>query len=499
MNLKYRKEKTMSNIRVRFAPSPTGQIHIGNIRTALFNWLYAKKEDGSFILRIEDTDKERSTTEFEEIIHREMEWLGLDWDEGVKVGGDYGPYRQSERLDTYEEYVEKLLEEDKAYYCYCTEDELDEMRERAKAQGEAPKYNGKCRELSISEKEELEAAGREPVVRFKLPEKEETVVVKDIIKGDVEFSSEVLDDFVIVKSDGIPTYNFAVVIDDHLMEISHVIRGEDHLSNTPKQILIYEALNWDTPKFAHLSMILGSDKSKLSKRSGEAYVYVSQYRKRGYLPEALINFLSLLGWSPENDEEIFTIDEIVNRFSMDRVTKSSAVFDVEKLNWMNSHYIKEADLDRIIDLAIPYLKDGGYVDDELISEKREWIAKIVDLVRDSLDYVAQIVDHVDIFFGEMEYEDKEEVIECFQQEDVDLVLETLRDRLRALEDYSPESVLEEMRAILKDLPVGGRLFFHPARYAITGKGSGPELYHVVSILGKEETVKRIEQSLDLIS
>ncbi|SKA01542.1 glutamate--tRNA ligase [Selenihalanaerobacter shriftii] len=488
----------MSDIRVRFAPSPTGQIHIGNIRTALFNWLYARKNNGTFILRIEDTDQTRSTAEFEDVIHREMEWLGLDWDEGVKAGGDYGPYRQSERLEIYEEYVEKLIEEDKAYYCYCTTEELDAMREEAKTKGEAPKYNGKCRGLCEEKRERLEDEGREPVVRFKLPEEEEQIVVDDVIYGDVEFSSTVLDDFVIVKSDGIPTYNFAVVIDDHLMDISHVIRGEDHLSNTPKQILIYKALGLKSPKFAHLSMILGEDKSKLSKRSGEAYVYVSQYRKQGYLPDALINFLSLLGWSPKNDEEIFTVDEIINKFSMDRVTKSSAVFDVEKLNWMNGHYIKEAELEDIVELALPYLQEAGYADKELSQEEYEIIKDIVDLVRDSLDYVAQIVDYVDIFFGELKYEDQEEAVDCFQEEGVELVLKTLKERLGDLEDYDPDSILEELRAILKNLPVGGRLFYHPSRYAITGKGSGPELYHVIAILGKEETLKRLDKALDLI-
>ncbi|ADL11690.1 glutamate--tRNA ligase [Acetohalobium arabaticum] len=488
----------MSDIRVRFAPSPTGQIHIGNIRTALFTWLYARKHNGTTVLRIEDTDQERSTSEFEEIILQETDWLGLDWDEGVRAGGDYGPYRQSDRLDIYDKYIDRLIEEDKAYYCYCTDEELEQMREEAKAKGKPPKYNGRCRNLSEEERKELEAEGREPAVRFKMPTEEIKIVVNDLVHGEVEFSSEVLDDFVIVKSDGLPTYNFAVVIDDHLMEISHVIRGEDHLSNTPKQQLIYDALDWEMPEFGHLPMILGEDKSKLSKRSGEAYVYVSEYRQKGYLPEALINFLALLGWSSADDEELFTVEEIIDNFSMERVNNSPSVFDVEKLNWMNGHHIRESELDRIVDLAIPYLQEAGYIADELSDEEYNYVAQIVDVVRDSLDYVAQITDHVDIFFGELEYENKEEVIDCFQQEDVDLVLETLKDRLAVLDDYSPDSVLEEMRAILNDLPVGGRLFYHPTRYALTGKGSGPELYQVVSILGKEETINRLDKALNLV-
>ncbi|MGM0470759.1 MAG: glutamate--tRNA ligase [Bacillota bacterium] len=488
----------MADTRVRFAPSPTGQIHIGNIRTALFTWLYAQKKDGSAVLRIEDTDQARSTTEFEKIIQQEMEWLGLEWDEGVQAGGDYGPYRQSERLDIYQEYIEQLIAEDKAYYCYCTEEELEARRKAAKERGEAPRYDGRCRDLTPAEQEELAAEGREPVVRFKSPLQEEEIVVEDLVHGQVEFSSDVLDDFVIVKSDGIPTYNFAVVVDDHLMEISHVIRGEDHLSNTPKQLLIYEAFDWQPPEFAHLPMILGSDKSKLSKRSGEAYVYVSEYRKKGYLPEALINFLTLLGWSPEKDEELFTVEEIIDRFSLTRINNSPAVFDVEKLDWMNGHYIREAKLDRIVDLAIPYLQDAGYLGQDLSEDDYQELRQLVDVVRDSLDYVAEIVDHVDIFFGELEYENREEVIECFRQDDVDLVLETLKERLKALDDYSSEAVLEELREILNDLPVGGRLFYHPTRYALTGQDSGPELYQIISILGKEETVARLDQALDLI-
>ncbi|WP_027339562.1 glutamate--tRNA ligase [Halonatronum saccharophilum] len=485
----------MSEVRVRFAPSPTGQIHIGNIRTALFNYLFAKKMDGTFILRIEDTDRERSANEFEDVIHQEMNWLGLDWDEGVKVGGDFGPYRQMERLDLYKEYIDKLLEEERAYRCYCTPEELDQMRASQKKAGEAPRYTGKCRNLTDKERIDLEKEGRESVIRFKSPQEEREIVVDDLIRGQVAFSSDVIDDFVIVKSDGIPTYNFAVVIDDHLMEISHVIRGEDHLSNTPKQILVYQGLGWDTPRFAHLSMILGSDKSKLSKRSGEAYVFVSEYRKKGYLPQALLNFLSLLGWSPEGDEEVFSKEEIIEQFSIERVNKSSAVFDVEKLNWMNGLYIRDAQIDTIVQLALPYLKEAGY---DLEDEDPKWVELLVDTVRGSLDYIAQIADEVDIFFGEVEYDNKEKVVETFKQKDVDLVLETLKERIEALETLDPAEIKSMLKKTMKDLPVGGRKFYHPTRFALTGKGSGPELYNVIAILGKEESIKRLDKALSLI-
>ncbi|MGM0501919.1 MAG: glutamate--tRNA ligase [Bacillota bacterium] len=484
----------MTDTRVRFAPSPTGQIHIGNIRTALFNYLFARKNEGQFVLRIEDTDRKRSTSEFEEVIHKEMDWLGLDWDEGPQQGGEFGPYRQTERLDIYEQYIEELLEKDLAYRCYCTPEELDEMREKQIANDEAPRYDGRCRDLTAEERQELEDEGREAVIRFKSPLEEEEIIVDDVIHGEVSFSSDVIDDFVIVKSDGIPTYNFAVVIDDHLMEISHVIRGEDHLSNTPKQNLLYQAFNWQPPKFAHLPMILGSDRSKLSKRSGEAYVYVSEYRKKGYLPEAVVNFLSLLGWSPADDEEIFSQQEIINRFSMERVNKSAAVFDVEKLNWMNGMYIRNEDLAKITDLAIPYIEQQY----DIADKSREWLELLVATVRESIDYLAEITAEVEIFFSDLEYDDLTEAKETFQEEDVDLVLETLKERSEKLDTWKKKDIRAMMNQVIKDLPVGGRLFFHPVRIALTGQDSGPALYNIAALLGQQETVDRLEQALALV-
>ncbi|MFP4662530.1 MAG: glutamate--tRNA ligase [Halanaerobiales bacterium] len=487
----------MSDMRLRFAPSPTGRIHIGNIRTALFNWLWARSSEGTFILRIEDTDLERSTREFEEVILKEMNWLGLDVDEGVGPGGDYGPYRQSERLDLYNKYAEKLVEEGKAYYCYCSPEEIDEMREEAASIGEMPRYNGRCRKLTAEEKEKYETEGREPVIRFKVPDEEVDVVVKDRIRGEVTFNSSVLDDFIIFKSDGMPTYNFAVVIDDTMMKITDVVRGEDHLSNTPKQLLIYEALGFKPPKFAHLPLILDEEKKKLKKRSDSDAVYIGEYREKGYLPEALFNFLSLLGWSTKNDEEILSKEEIISRFDIEEVNKSGAVFDIEKLNWMNGKYIRESELDSIVELSIPYLKKAGYISGEISQQKYDWLRRVIEVTRNKVDYLSQIPEQAELFFKDLEYEDKEEAVEEFKGENVELVFNTLKEKLAELEEFNPDSINKIFNKMRKELPVKARTVYHPTRVALTGMNSGPELNHVIYILGLEETEKRLDKALEL--
>ena len=485
-----------NNIRLRFPPSPTGKIHIGNMRTALFNWLVAKQKDGDLVLRIEDTDQARSTKEFEEIIIKEMEWLGLNADEGVGIGGDYGPYRQTERIDLYQEYADKLLESGHAYKCYCTKEELDEMRKKAIENDEMPRYDGSCRNLTEEERQTYEEQGREPVIRFKLPKKEREIIVEDLIRGNVSFSSSVLDDFIIFKSDGMPTYNFAVVIDDALMEISHVIRGEDHLSNTPKQILIYEALDFDLPKFAHLPLILDENKAKLKKR-GEDSVYIGEFREQGYLPEALFNFMALLGWSPGDEEEILSKDEIIERFAVEDVNKSGAVFDREKLNWMNGKYIRAAKLDRIVDLTIPFLIESELVDAEYVENNKEWLAKVIDEARTGVDYLAQIPAEAELFLTEIEFDDPAEAAEEFKGEDVKLVFETLKEKAFAREELTVETVGEIFKELKNELDVGGRTIYHPTRFAITGKGSGPEMTSVISIFGAEEIARRLDAALEL--
>jgi len=486
----------MNNIRLRFPPSPTGKIHIGNMRTALFNWLVAKQKGGELVLRIEDTDQARSTKEFEDIIIQEMEWLGLDADEGVSIGGDYGPYRQTERVDIYKEYADKLLESDHAYKCYCTQEELEEMREKAIANDKMPRYDGSCRNLTEEERQAYEEEGREPVLRFKLPEEEKDIIVQDLIRGDVTFNTSVLDDFIIFKSDGMPTYNFAVVIDDALMKISHVIRGEDHLSNTPKQILIYEALGFELPKFAHLPLILDENKAKLKKR-GEDSVYVGEFREKGYLPEALFNFMALLGWSTGDEEEILSKEEIIERFAIEDVNKSGAVFDREKLNWMNGKYIRAAELDRVVELSIPFLIESGLIDKEYAEENREWLSRVIDEARTGVDYLAQIPAEAELFLTDIVFDDPEKAAEEFAGEDVELVFETLKEKLFARDEVTPEAVGEIFSELKDELPVGARTIYHPTRLAITGKTSGPEMTGVISIFGAEEVASRLDSALEM--
>lgn len=487
----------MSEMRLRFPPSPTGRIHIGNMRTALFNWLWAKRNQGELVLRIEDTDLERSTKEFEEVILKEMNWLGLDVDEGVGTGGDYGPYRQSERIDIYQKHAQKLLEEGKAYYCYCSPEEIDEMREQAASKGEMPRYNQHCRTLNEEDVEEYKKEGRNPVIRFKLPDEAREIIVDDMIRGKVSFNTDVLDDFIIYKSDGMPTYNFAVVIDDALMKITQVIRGEDHLSNTPKQILLYEALGFDLPRFAHLPLILDKNKAKLKKRSDSDAVYIGEYREKGYLPEALFNFLSLLGWSAKDNQEIMSREEIISNFDVSNVNKSPAVFDVEKLNWMNGKYIREADLDRIVKLSIRYLEEAGFISGDISDDKYQWVKKVIEVSRNKVDCLSQIPEKTELFFKELEFTDQERAVEEFKGEDVELVFSTLKEQLAELEEFNTDSINRIFNKMRKNLPVKARTIYHPTRVALTGMNSGPELNHVIYILGIKETERRLDNALKM--
>src|SRR5882724_589366 len=343
-------------VRVRFAPSPTGQLHVGNARTALFNWLLGRGAGGTFILRIEDTDAERSTRESEAAIVRDLRWLGLDWDEGPDIGGAHGPYRQSERLHLYQSYATELLGAGAAYYCFCSTAQLDAERQDALANGRPARYAGTCRKLSREQAEARIADGERPAIRFRVPE-ERDVIFNDAVRGDVRFQTDVIGDPVIVRADGTPAYNFAVVVDDALMEITHVVRGEDHISNTPRQILLYEALGFTPPAFGHLSMVMGPDHSPLSKRHGATSV--AEFRSKGYLPEALVNYLALIGWSPGGNDELLPVDELARRFSLDAVGHSAGVFDEEKLAWANRHYLKIAEPARLAELSLPYFNDAG--------------------------------------------------------------------------------------------------------------------------------------------
>lgn len=482
----------MDEVRVRFAPSPTGPLHIGGARTALFNWLFAKKTGGKFILRSEDTDRERSSREAEEGIMRDLAWLGITWDEGVDVGGPRGPYRQTERLDIYARFTKRLLEDGLAYQCFCSEEELAQQRREMLSHGETPRYLGRCRNLAPEDRERLLAEGRKPVVRFRVPGGK-SIKVNDLVHGEVEFASEEIGDFIIVKSDGLPTYNFAAVIDDHLMGITHVIRGEEHLSNTPRQLLLYQALGWKEPQFAHIPLILDEDRTKMSKRKGD--VAVEEYRKRGYLPEAIVNFLALLGWSPEGEEEIFTLDELRERFSLERVSRSPAVFSTDKLKWLNAHYIKKSSPERILDLALSHLKAAGYVQGEPGPGERAWLLKVVQAVRDYLTEVGEIVRHVEFFFTSDVKPQDAKTRQVLREEQVPAVFAAASEHVDALAELTPEAVRADLRRLTKELGLTGRKVYMPLRVALTGRTEGPELHQVIAILGRQRVKERLAAAL----
>lgn len=484
------------SVRVRFAPSPTGYVHIGGLRTALYNYLFAKKHAGKYIVRIEDTDRTRLVDDAIENLITASKWSGIMYEEGpiiengqIQQVGSRGPYIQSERLDIYRPYVDQLIESGHAYYCFCSKERLDEVREANKAKGIISGYDGHCRDLSKEEIDERIAAGESYVVRLKMPESKE-LVFKDLVRGEVKMNTADSDDQVLLKADGYPTYHMAVVVDDHLMGITHMIRGEEWLSSTPKQIVLYEALGWEMPEFAHLSNILNTEKKKLSKRHGD--VAVKDFRNKGYLPEALINFVALVGWSPEGEEEIMTLDEMADKFSFDRVSKSGGVFDVQKLNWMNNQYIKNADPDRLADMAMPYLIEKGYLTEEGVQGHFEWVKRVVQLVKEHLEYMAQITDHVDLFIGDTVTIEEEEALEMIGLDHVDSMLEVMIEKLKAVENFDAASVKKAFKAVQKETGVKGKNLFMCSRVAITGHVHGPDLMEAISILGCETVVKRIE-------
>ena len=488
----------MTNMKVRFAPSPTGPFHIGGARSALFNWLLARKEKGTFVLRVEDTDLARSTRESEENIKAALKWLGMDWDEGVDVGGENGPYRQMERLPLYKKVTDQLLAEGKAYYCYCSQEELEAVRTEQLEKGETPKYNGHCCHLSEEQIAAYEAEGRKPTVRLRVPLNKK-FAFNDMVRGHVSFESNGIGDFVIVKSDGIPVYNYAVVIDDHDMKITHVIRAEEHLSNTPRQIAIYEALGWDIPVFGHISLILGKDYKKMSKRHGATSV--DQYKQLGYLPEALVNFLALLCWAPEGEEEIFNQEELISHFSMDRVAKNPAVFDIDKLNWINFTYMKQLTDEELLKLCLPHLKEIGLAPDSLTQEKIDWLTLLCVTYKDHISYGAQIKDQVGLFITEtvvLEEEHNDELKEVLAEETVPTVLNSFKDKLSALDTVTPDQVKAAIKVVMKETSLKGKFVFMPIRVALTGQMHGPDLNNIVTLLGKESCLNRLDNVSTLI-
>jgi glutamyl-tRNA synthetase len=467
---------TESKVRVRFAPSPTGALHIGGVRTALFNYLFARHHNGKFILRIEDTDQTRSTDESIRIIVDGMKWLGLDWDEG--------PFRQTERMDIYRAHIDTLIKEGKAYYCYCTPEELEARRKEALHAGRPPKYDRKCRSLSTP------VPGRTPAVRF-LSSDEGQTIVRDLIRGAVTFENQQLDDLIIQRSDGFPTYNFAVVVDDVTMNISHVIRGDDHLNNTPRQIQLYKALGYDPPEFAHLPMILGADKTKLSKRHGATAV--TEYIELGYLPEALVNYLARLGWS-HGDQEIFSRQELIEKFTLDTVGKAPSVFNPEKLLWLNHHYIQQVDRGRLAVLVLDLLKRDGVI---ITDPDIEWFKKLISILTErSHTLVEMRAGALPFIIDQITMDEKAKAKQLTP--DVAPLLRELVDRLKPIEPFSHEEVEKVFTSLVNEKGIKLGKLAQPVRVALTGGTVSPGIFEVIEVMGKDKVIRRIDAAAKLI-
>lgn len=482
-----------NEVRVRYAPSPTGYLHIGNARTALFNYLFARSQNGKFIIRIEDTDQKRNIEGGEESQLKYLKWLGIDWDESIDEGGEYGPYRQSERNDIYKELYDQLLEKDLAYKCYCTEEELEQEREEQTARGEAPRYSGKCSHLTAEEREKLEQEGRKPSIRFRVPQGQ-VLSFNDIVKDEVSFESDGFGDFVIVKKDGIPTYNFAVAVDDHLMKITHVLRGDDHISNTPKQMMIYHAFGWDTPVFGHMTLIVNESRKKLSKRDASIIQFIEQYKDLGYLPEALFNFIAMLGWSPVGEDEIFSKEQFIDIFDPERLSKSPAVFDTQKLAWLNNQYMKNLETAEVAELALPHLVKAGKISENMPEEEKEWAIKLVGLYQEQMSYGAEIVELSEMFFKtEIDY--NREARSILDEEQVPEVMQAFKEELEGLEEFTAGNIKASLKAVQKTTGHKGKKLFMPVRVAVTGQSHGPELPLAIELLGKEKVLARLTSVL----
>lgn len=479
-------------LKVRFAPSPTGPFHIGGARSALFNWLVARHADGTFLVRIEDTDLKRSTKESEENIKDSLKWLGMNWDEGIDVGGPHGPYRQTERLDLYKKEVQRLLDEGKAYYCYCSAEELEKSRKAQLDAGKTPIYDEHCRHLTEEEKARYEAEGRKPVVRLKV-RKDGVFAFDDMVRGHVEFQAAGVGDFIIMKSDGIPVYNFAVVIDDAFMEVTHVIRAEEHLSNTPRQLAIYEALGYKPPKFGHISLILGEDHKKMSKRHGATSV--TEYRNMGYLPEAVVNYLALLGWTPKGEQEIFTEEELIKQFSMKRVSSNDAVFDINKLNWINFQYMKKLDADQLYDLIVPFLVKAGYVEESVTEEKKDWLKKVIWFMKDHIYFAGQAAEELKFFFEDMPALTDEAILSIMKAETSGKLLKAFIEDLKALETFDQAEIKKCFNACMKAQGIKGKAAYEPTRIALTGVTQGPGMFEMMELFGREKTMDRLLAAL----
>ena len=471
------------------APSPTGPFHVGLARTALFNWLFARCHGGTFILRIEDTDRERSSDKWMQENMEAMQWLGIAWEEGPDVGGDHGPYQQSQRLELYQQALQHLVESDRAFYCYCTPEELEARRREMQLVGRPWKYDGRCREPQTQER--LRATGRPEVVRFQMPAAG-TTAWDDTIRGAVEFENAVLDDLVLRKSNGTPTYNFAAVVDDHHMAVSHVIRGEDHISNTPRQIQLYRALGWEPPAFAHLPMVLGSDRAKLSARHGA--LPILEYRARGYLPDALFNFLALLGWGPSADQELFSREELAARFDLTQVGKAGGVFDQEKLEWMNGHYLRQLAPEVFFERARPYVVNAGLLSADADAAAVEYARDAVLLEHEKTRTLGEVPRLVEFFFRDPDYDDAA-VQKWLRREWVPAAFDDLAARLT--DDglvWDAERLEEAIRAVAAARGLSAAKIIHPLRVAVSGRTVGPSLFHMLKVLGRERVLARMRAS-----
>lgn len=487
----------MHTVRVRFAPSPTGSLHIGGARTALFNWLFTRSHQGVFVLRLEDTDTGRHVHEAAAQIESSLSWLGLGWDEGPDRGGPYGPYRQSERLELYQREARRLLESGYAYHCYCTPEDLAQQREEARKLGEVPRYDRRCRDLDESARKAKEAAGIRPALRVRVPGTG-TTVVRDLIRGEVSFDNAILDDIIIQKSSGGPTYNFACVVDDAAMQITHIIRAEEHLSNTPKQIVLFNLLGYDLPAFAHVPMILAPDRSKLSKRHGATAV--DEFRTDGFLPEAVVNYLALLGWSPGDEREQMTLDEIQSLFTLGAVAKSAAIYDVRKLTWLNARYLNSLPLSRVVEAVLPFVQDAGLVGKNPDAAEMDYLARVVEAVRSRIHTLVELCDAATYFYrSDFEYEDKG-VRKHFSKPGVADILARGREALAGVADdrFSMEETEKAYRKVTEEMGISGGALIHPTRLALSGRTVGPGLFDIIVTLGKEECLSRINRAIDWI-
>jgi glutamyl-tRNA synthetase len=478
-------------VRVRFAPSPTGYLHVGGLRTALYNYLFARKHNGVFILRIEDTDRTRYVEGAVENLIATLNWAGLDFDEGPLKGGNYGPYVQSERLDIYRQHAENLLQDGNAYRCFCTSERLDEMRKSQEKMKVFPKYDRACLKLEPSEVKEKLASGTPHVIRIKIPDSR-VIKFHDIIRENVEISSDILDDQVLIKSDGYPTYHLANVVDDHLMDITHIIRGEEWLPSVPKHILLYEYFGWEVPKLAHLPLLLNPDKSKLSKRQGD--VTVEDYRAKGYLKEALINFVAFLGWNPGTEQEIFSMQELIDQFSLETVNKAGAVFNIDKLKWLNFEYLRNKSDTEVLQMLREELSQSKY---KQFRYDDKFLLGVIEAMRPRVTFVKEIIENSPYFF-EPPVQYDVEVIKKRWKEDTPQQLKVLVEEFTKLENPTRENYEAALHRAAETLNIGNGKLIHAVRLAISGVGGGPGLYDILYLLGKEENLRRIKTAIEKI-